>query len=38
MKKRVKIFLLALGGLAIALVLLLWLMPASRTLDRKSVV
>ena len=35
MKKRAKILLLALGGLAIALFLLLWLMPAPRTLTQQ---
>lgn len=35
MKKRVKIFLSALGGLAIALCLLLWLMPTPRTLTQQ---
>ena len=35
MKKRVKILLLALGGLAIALCLLLWLMPAPRSLTQQ---
>ena len=35
MKKRVKILLLAPGGLAIALFLLLWLMPAPRTLTQQ---
>lgn len=35
MKKWVKILLLAPGGLAVALFLLLWLMPAPRTLTRQ---
>src|ERR1035438_6559542 len=35
MKKRIEILLLALGGLAIALCLLLWLMPAPRTLTEQ---